>query len=75
MMNKEIAKALLPIVNDTFTMETFDKYVVYRIYVLRASLETLADINEIRKVQGAIQELKRMVSLRDEVLQELKDAK
>lgn len=75
MMNKEIAKALLPIVNDNFTMETFDKYVVYRIYVLRASLETLADINEIRKVQGAIQELKRMVSLRDEVLQELKDAK
>ncbi len=42
-------------------------YVELRINALKDSLLFIDDLNELKKVQGAIQELKRFYTLRDEV--------
>ena len=36
-------------------------------------MEQLANIDEIRQMQGAIKEIKRLITLRDEVIEKAKD--
>jgi hypothetical protein len=63
-MNKELSRNLLPLVNDHQTMVLLEEYVKARIEVLRDCLEHDTFSAESR---GAIKELRRFFTLRDEV--------
>lgn len=56
------------LVNDKDQMERLDTYVTERIRHHRNNLEKQKDINRILEAQGAIVELKRFKTLRDEVI-------
>lgn len=63
-MIKELARKLLFIVNDKSVMSQLDEYINHRIDVNRDNLEFYNDPN----AKGALQELRRFKTLRDEVL-------
>lgn len=71
-MQKELARELLPLVNDHEKFPLLDKYIGDRITTMRTYLETSKDHNKILEIQGAIQELRRFATLRDEVLERAK---
>lgn len=71
-MQKELARELLPLVNDHEKFPLLDKYIEDRITTMRTYLETSKDHNKILEIQGAIQELRRFATLRDEVLERAK---
>lgn len=56
------------LVNDKDQMERLDEYVAERIRHHRDNLEKQKDMNRILEAQGAILELKRFKTLRDEVI-------
>lgn len=70
-MDRDIAKDILPLVNDYDFNEMLKDYAQYRIDKLRVEMDTLP-VGMIEAQQGAIKELKRLLSLKDEVLIELK---
>lgn len=68
-MDKEIARLLVPLVpksND----DLFEIYVNSRVNYLHRQLETLSEVNEIMKVQGQIKEVRRLLTLREEIQKE-----
>lgn len=67
-MKKEEYRDLLPLVNDHDHYERLKAYADHRINVLRGILENQKDPTKIYELQGAIAELRRVVTLRDEVL-------
>lgn len=56
------------LVNDKDQMERLEEYVAERIRHHRDNLEKQKDMNRILEAQGAILELKRFKTLRDEVI-------
>lgn len=66
-MSKDVYRSLLPLVNEHEQMKRLQAYVDYRIEGLRDQLETLADADQVKAYQGAIRELRRFKTLRDEV--------
>lgn len=56
------------LVNDKDQMERIEEYVAERIRHHRDNLEKQKDMNRILEAQGAILELKRFKTLRDEVI-------
>ena len=66
-MSKDVYRSLLPLVNEHEQMKRLQSYVDHRIEGLRDQLETLADADQVKAYQGAIQELRRFKTLRDEV--------
>ena len=68
-MKRELAKFILPLVNDPIAMKELDAYVEYRIELHRDNLEHNVSPDESR---GALRELRRFKNLRDEVHGELK---
>lgn len=72
-MDKELAKQLLFLVNDKSMMDLLDKFIQYRIDWNKEQLTKENDIDNIRKTQGAIIELRRnFQSLRSTVLEKVK---
>ena len=67
-MDKQFYRSLLMLVNDKDQMERLEEYVAGRIRHHRDNLEKQKDINRILEAQGAILELKRFKTLRDEVI-------
>ena len=67
-MIQEVAKELLKVVNDKKTMDALEKYMNYRVEELHKLLEQQDKISDINKAQGAIKELRRIKTLREEVL-------
>jgi|TARA_Y100000389_G_scaffold204414_1_gene256812 hypothetical protein len=67
-MDKQFYRSLLMLVNDKDQMERLEEYVAERIRHHRDNLEKQKDINRILEAQGAILELKRFKTLRDEVI-------
>ena len=67
-MIKEVAKQLLPIVNVKKNTDALEVYMNHRIAELHKLLEQHEDMYNITKAQGAIQEVRRLKTLRDEVL-------
>jgi hypothetical protein len=67
-MTKEEFRNLLPLVNDHDQFKRLNSYAEYRINVLRGILENQKDPTKIYELQGAIAELRRVSTLRDEVL-------
>lgn len=72
-MKKETARRLVKVVNDPYFMEDFSAYVEDRIETLRDWLDTEKVPQKIYEYQGAIAELKKFRTLRDEVLKEVKE--
>ncbi len=67
-MDKQLYRSLLLLVNDNDTMDRVHAYVDARIEVLRDQLETTTSNDRIPALQGAIRELRRLKTLRDEVI-------
>ena len=67
-MIHDVAKKLVPLVNVKKNTDALEIYMDYRIDELRKLLEQHEDIYSINKAQGAIQEIRRLKSLRDEVI-------
>lgn len=68
-MEKELARALLMMVNDHDKYESLQKYVAYRIEVLRNYLETTRDHEKVLEMQGSISELRKLQTLREQVIE------
>lgn len=68
-MNKEVALKLLPNVNDPLVREAYEQYALYRIAKLKDQFLNARDYEEVQLLKGAIRELERFTTLRDEVLQ------
>ena len=67
-MIREIAKKLVPLVDSKKNSDLLELYMNHRIEELHKLLEQHEDIYDINKAQGAIQEIRRLKTLRDEVI-------
>lgn len=70
-MDREIARDLLKFVNDVEFQEAVKKYYYGRLAQLHKDLEQ-ADLSTVACIQGQIKELKRLMTLREEVLDKAK---
>lgn len=68
-MTPEIAKKLLPLVNTKRNVDLLELYVESRISEAHKLMEQSEDLRVIQMAQGAIKELRRFKTLRDEVTQ------
>ena len=68
-MEKVLAKKILPLVNDVEKYPLLQDYVDNRIETMRNFLENTKDHDKIMEVQGAIAELRRFQTLRDQALE------
>lgn len=67
-MITEVAKKLLPLVSVKKNTDILESYMEYRVAELHKLLEQHEDIYRINKAQGAIQEIRRLKTIRDEVI-------
>ena len=67
-MLKQFYRSLLPLVNDKDQYDRLKAYADTRIEQHRDLLEKQKDPNRILEIQGAIAELRRISTLRDEVI-------
>ena len=68
-MDKQTYRDLLPLVNDKGVMELFEKNAKARIELLRDQFEQTQQPDRIEFTQGSIVELRRLLTLRDEVIE------
>ena len=73
-MTRSEYKELLIMVNDKPFMEKLQRYADLRIEMHRGSLEREKDTIRIYERQGSIAELRRISTLRDEVIKGVEDA-
>ena len=67
-MDKKFYRSLLILVNDQDTMQRVHEYADARISTLRDQLETTKSHDRILEIQGSIAELRRIRTLREEVI-------
>lgn len=67
-MDRQTAEKFLRIVNDPL-YATWKEYANHRISVLKDELVMATELDDIRRLQGAIRELKRFETLKDSVEQ------
>ena len=67
-MIKETARKILPLVDSKKNSDLLEMYMQHRIGELHKLLEQHEDMYNITKAQGAIQEVRRLKTLRDEVI-------
>jgi|TARA_R110000744_G_scaffold18423_1_gene49495 hypothetical protein len=67
---KSFYRSLLLLVNNEEQMTRVTSYASHRIQILRNQLETQKDRDRVLEIQGAIAELRRFSTLRDEVIKE-----
>ena len=67
-MDKEFYRAMLMLVNDKKQMELLNEYTLKKIATIHRQMETTREHNRILEMQGAISELRRFRTLRDEVI-------
>ena len=68
-MEKVLAKKILPLVNDVEKYPLLQDYIDNRIETMRNFLENTKDHTKLTEVQGAIAELRRFQTLRDQALE------
>lgn len=69
MLDKQLARNLLPLVNSALN-EDLIEYANYRIKILNTTLENSVEINDILRVQGQIKELRRLLTLKVEAIED-----
>lgn len=72
-MDKELARKLLPLVNDKDAMGELTSYIDSRVSILKEQLVSSTNFENVLKIQGGIAELRKFLQLRDYVLQELEN--
>jgi glutaredoxin-related protein len=68
-MDKDTARAILPLVNDLERYDLLQSYVRARIEVLRGYLESTKELNKVLEIQGSIAELRRFQTLREQAVE------
>ena len=68
-MDKQTYRDLLPLVNDKAAMELLELYARARIELRRDQLEQTIHPDRFKSTQGSIAELRRLLTLRDEVIE------
>ena len=68
-MHRELAREVLPLVNDKDHHDILQKYVESRIEALHVFLETTTEHEKILVLQGAIHELRRFQTIRDQAIE------
>ena len=68
-MNKKMYQSLLPLVNNKHAMELLKDYARARIEVRRDQLEQTIHPDRFKSTQGSIAELRRLLTLREEVIE------
>lgn len=71
-MDNRSARKLLPLVNDPDHYAILKDHVENRIEILRSYLETQTDHLVIVSYQGSISELRKLLTLREQAIQESK---
>ena len=66
-MDKDQYRTLLPLVNDKSAMQLLEAYAKARIEIRRDQLEKTFNVEKFREGQGALAELRRILTLTDEV--------
>jgi len=66
-MNKELARDLSYVVNVKVNYDSLLAYMDFRIEELKNRLVSASNMEEVKSLQGAIEEIKRLKTLRDEV--------
>lgn len=69
-MDKILARKLLLFVNDHYNQESLAKYVENRLNTLYLQLESTTESTKIYRIQGQIAEVKKLLTLREEVIKE-----
>ena len=72
-MIKEVAKKLLKLVNVKSNTDLLELYMNHRINIIHKQMEQAPNMQDINQMQGAIKELRRFQTLRDEVIAGAKD--
>ena len=72
-MIKEVAKKLLKLVNVKSNTDLLELYMNDRISIINKQMEQAPNMQDINQMQGAIKELRRLQTLRDEVIAGAKD--
>tara|TARA_B110000037_G_scaffold51278_1_gene63001 strand:+ start:1218 stop:1436 length:219 start_codon:yes stop_codon:yes gene_type:complete len=67
-MDKQFFINLLPLVNDQHQFQALKEYADGRVASLLQQLSTERDVDSVVKLQGAIAELRRFSTLREEVI-------
>ena len=67
-MDKNLARELLPVVTDPDIMGVLSLYVFDRINKLHLQLESVEEYREVQRIQGQIKEIKRLLTLKEEVM-------
>lgn len=67
---KQFYRSLLLLINNEDQMVRLQSYADHRINTLRNQLEKQKDRDRVLEIQGAIAELRRFSTLRDEVIKE-----
>jgi len=67
-MDKQFCKSMLLLVNTPTYMDLLHKYVSVRIASFHQQLENTKDPHRVLEIQGAIAELRRFKTLRDEMI-------
>ncbi len=67
-MNKQDYRALLLLVNTKDHYSLLKEYAEKRISTLLAQLSTEHDMDRVKRIQGSVLELRRISTLRDEVI-------
>lgn len=67
---KQFYRSLLLLINNEDQMDRLQSYADHRINTLRNQLEKQKDRDRVLETQGAIAELRRFSTLRDEVIKE-----
>jgi hypothetical protein len=67
-MDKKQAKSLSPLINNKEALDALVAYAEIRMDSCRTYLETAQTWEAVKELQGAVKELRRFMTLRDEVL-------
>ena len=67
-MDKQFCKSMLLLVNTPTYMDLLHEYVSVRIAAYHQQLENIKDHQRVLEIQGAIAELRRFKTLRDEMI-------
>ena len=68
-MDQKLAKAILPLVNDTDHYQILQMYIENRIEILRDYLEKTEEHSKMMRIQGQINELRAFQYLREQALE------
>ena len=68
-MEKNLAKKIIPLVNNEDNYPLLQYYVEERIETLRTFLEKTKEHEQIKEIQGAIAELRRFQTLREQAVE------